>query len=288
MVGIIQLANGAVDDIAMAPYSGKQTGEHALLRELLSSFHCGDVVLGDSYYASFFLIAKLLEMGVDGVFPLHHARHCDFRKGQRLGKKDHLIEWKKPARPQWMDKETYQNFPEKITVRETCISQNRPGFRSQSRVMVTTFLNPKTVSSQDIANLYDHRWLVEVDFRAIKQTMQMDILRCKTPQMVRKEIWAHLLAYNLVRKIMAQAAYRHEKSPRSLSFKLALQVIFSFRQSEIFSASNQDIYEILLQAVAHKKVGSRPGRSEPRKIKRRPKSFPRLQKPRDQYRKKAA
>jgi hypothetical protein len=283
-VAVISLAIGAVLDLAIGAYSGKKTGEHALLRQLLHVFNPGDVVLGDCYYASFFLIATLIQMGVDFVFPMHSARDCDFRRGKRPGKKDHLAQWEKPARPEWMDEETHRHFADSIELREVEISDQRKGFRSKSRIVVTAFLDPVKVSKQDLDMLYDCRWFVEIDLRAIKETMGMDILRCKTPEMVRKEIWAHLLAYNLIRKIMAQAAYRHNKTPRELSFKLTMQLFFAFRQAGILSEKNDVVYEQLLRAIASKRVGNRPNRSEPRMVKRRPKPFPRLQKARSFYR----
>lgn len=288
MVGVISLATGAVLDLAMGSYAGKGTGEHGLLRQLMPVFKAGDIVLGDCYYASFFLIAQLIKLGVDVIFPIHSKRDCDFRRGKRLGKKDHLVEWKKPKRPEWMSKQTYQDFPSYITVRETFTQQHRTGFRSKSRIIVTTFLDAHDVTKDDLSALYDCRWFVEINLLAIKQTMRMDILRAKSPQMVRKEVWAHLLAYNLVRKIMAQSAVQYHKNPRQLSFKLALQIIFAFRQAGLLCEKNPLIYDKILQAIAHKKVGNRPGRSEPRCVKRRPKPFPRLQKPRHHYHKKTA
>lgn len=272
----------------MGPYSGKGTGENALLRQLLTVFEKGDLVLGDCYYASFFLIALLMKIGVDVVLPLHASRHCDFRKGKQLGKKDHLMEWKRPARPEWMDEASYRDFPEKITVRETAIKNERPGFRAKSRIIVTTLLNSSEATKNDLNALYDCRWFVEINLLAIKETLQMGILRCKTPEMVRKEIWAHLLAYNLIRQIMLKSAVKYNKNPREMSFKLALQCIFSFAQVGVFCSGNGDIYEKMLKAIATKKVGNRPGRSEPRKVKRRPKAFPRLQKARQLYHKKGA
>lgn len=283
MVAVISFTMGALLDLAIGAYSGKKTGEHALLRELLHVFSPGDVVLGDCYYASFFLIATLVQIGVDFVFPMHGARDSDFRRGQRLGKKDHLVRWKKPSKPEWMDDESYNNFADYVVVREVEVSNQRKGFRSKSRIVVTSFLNSTEVSKQNLGMLYDCRWFVEIDLRAIKETMGMGILRCKTPEMVRKEIWAHLLAYNLIRKIMAQAAVKHDKTPRELSFKLAMQLIFAFRQAGILSEKSEARYEQLLRAIVSKKVGNRPGRSEPRMVKRRPKPFPRLQKARKFY-----
>lgn len=283
IVTIVAHATGAMLDLAIGPWSGKETGEHALLRKILNVFKPGDVALGDSYYASFFLIAMLIEMNVDAVFPVHGARHNDFRRGKRLGKKDHLVQWRKPARPVWMDKETYDKFPDDITVREVMVNNDSSGFRSRSRIIVTTFLKPKEVSKKELALLYDYRWCVELDLRSIKETMHMGILRGKTPAMVHKEIWAHILAYNLIRKIMAQAAITHDKNPREISFKLALQMIDAFRQAGILSEKNEADYMRILKAICYKKVGNRPGRREPRRIKRRPKAFPRMQKSRNLY-----
>lgn len=283
IVAIISGATGAVLDLAMGPYSGKETGENALLRQIISSFQAGDVALGDCYYASFFLIALLMKRDVQCVFPMHASRDYDFRQGEKLGKKDHIIEWIKPKKPEWMDQEMYDDMPKKLSIRELAIKSDQKGFRSKSLVIVTTFLNEKMVSKEDIAALYFCRWWIELDFRAIKQTMGMDILRGKTPEMVRKEIWVHLLAYNLIRKIMAQAAFVHNKKPRELSFAHALNLIKSFCSARILSENDLKIYYALLKAISQKTVGNRPNRSEPRMVKRRPKSFPRLQKPRQYY-----
>jgi hypothetical protein len=283
IVTVISCATGAVLDLAIGPYSGKQTGEHALLRQLIHVFKKGDVVLGDCYYASFFLIAMLVKMGVDVIFPIHSARDCDFRFGKKLGKKDHVAHWIKPTKPEWMDQETYNNMPENISIREISIKSSRKGFRAKERIIVTTFLDPGYVSKNELEQLYTCRWWIELDLRSIKDTLQMNILRGKTPQMVHKEIWAHLLAYNMIRKIMVEAAYLYNKKPRELSFKLALHVIKSFRESGILSVRDEKIYVALLKSIARKRIGNRPGRQEPRMVKRRPKAFPRLQKSRRFY-----
>lgn len=285
---MVSLASGAVLDLAIGPYSGKGTGEHGLLRQLMHNFNRGDVILGDCYYASFFLMAELMKLGVDAVFPIHSARDCDFRRGRQLGKKDHLVEWKKPAKPAWMDEETYHSYSATITVREVSVSHQQKGGRSTSRVLATTFIDASEVSKEEMSSLYNCRWFVEINLRAIKGTMRMDILRSKTPEMVRKEIWAHLLAYNLIRKIMAQAAVLYNRTPSELSFKLAMQTISAFRQAGILSENNIAVYNELLKAIGYKKVGNRPGRSEPRKVKRRSKSFSLLQKPRASYHQKKA
>lgn len=286
IVTVISCVTGAVLDLAIGPYSGKKTGEHALLRQIMDNFKKGDVALGDCYYASYFLMAALIKMGVDAIFPIHAARDCDFRKGEKLGQKDHIVQWIKPAKPEWMDQETYDNTQAEISIREVSITTVRKGFRSQTRILVTTFLNPAEVSKDDLNLLYSCRWWVELDLRAIKTTLQMEILRGKSPEMVRKEIWVHLLAYNMIRKMMAQAALVHNTKPRELSFKGALHVIRAFRDRGILSECNEKIYTPLLRAIARKKVGNRPGRQEPRVVKRRPKSFARMQKARHLYRNK--
>ena len=150
-------------------------------------------------------------------------------------------------------------------------------------VLVTTFLDAKTIDKTVLSVLYDYRWMVEVSLREIKNIMQMDILRGKTPEMVRKEIWVHLLAYNLIRKIMAQAAFIGDRRPRELSFKLALQSVISFQQKGLLDENNHEIYAKLLKAIIDKPIVKRPGRSEPRVVKRRPKAFPRMTKARELY-----
>ena len=254
----------------------------------MSVFTRGDIVLGDAYYSSFFLIALLMQMGVDVVFPAHGSRGKDFRCGRRMGKGDHLVHWKKPARPEWMDEQTYADFPATIEVRESRVVVQRPGLKTVVGVLVSTLTDVKTVSVSDLAELYGYRWFIEIDFRAIKSVMRMDILRGKTPQMVRKEIWTHLLAYNLVRQLMLDAAIKHNRRPRDMSFKLALQMMAAFLQAGVLSPDNTKNYQRFQQAIVSKRTGVQKRVSEPRAVKRRPKPFPRLQKPRHLYRKECA
>lgn len=284
MVGVISLAGGALLDLAIAPWSGKGTGEHALLRQLMSAFEAGDIVLGDAYYASFFLVALLIERGVDVVFAAGSSRKRDFDAGRRLGQGDHIVDWKKPARPKWMDKETYARFAKTIEVRETRVVLEEPGFKTKTLVLVSTLKDEKAVNPRDLAELYGYRWFIEVDFRSIKTIMQMDVLRCKTPEMVRKEIWAHLLAYNLVRKAMLEAAIVHQRRPRDMSFKLTLQMMGAFLQAGVLSPENTQAYQRFQKAIISKTIGRQKRPSEPRMIKRRAKAFPRLQKSRHLYR----
>lgn len=284
LVALVSLSTGVVLDCAFGSYSGKQTGEHALAREILPNLEKGEVLLGDKYYPSYFLLATLQSLGVDGVFPAHQARHIDFRTGKRLGKKDHLVSWQKPRCPKWMTTEQYESFPDNITIREVQVEQTKPGMRTQTLVLVSTFLDSKSVTKSELSALYDQRWFVETTLKYIKDIMGLDILHSKSPAMVRKEIWSTLLAYNLIRQVMLESAIKHNTTPRQLSFKLALQTLATFELSGALFV-NGEINPRILAIIAHRKVGNRPRRSEPRLSKRRKKAFPRLQKSRQEYKK---
>ena len=277
-VAVISLSVGAVLGAAIGPYAGKETGEHALFRQLLDLYSEGDIFLADRYYCSYYLIAELQKKGVDVIFQIHASRQIDFRKGTSLGENDHIVVWKRPNKKPWMTKEEHQAFPETITVRETNID---------GKVIVSTFLDPIDMTKADIKDLYSDRWSIEVDLCSIKDTMQMSMLRCKTPSMVRKEFYTHLLAYNLIRIVMAQAAKVKKTFPRSISFKGTLQIIESFKPT-ILAATRKDlkdVYRCMLKAIACDPVGHRPGRSEPRAVKQKHKKYDKLQKPRAEYKK---
>jgi hypothetical protein len=279
IAAIVSYATGSILEFAIGAFKGKEASELALIRRFLPTFNQGDVAIADSYYANYFMMAYLIEEKVDFVFPMYHARRYDFRKGMRLGKKDHIVIWKKPEKPDWMDKETYARLPACLKLREVAIERKNKGFRSQSKILVTTFLDAKEVNRENLSELYSYRWHVELDLRSIKDVMHMDILRGKTPEMVHKEIWAHVLAYNLIRTIMAHAAIQFDKHPRQLSFKLTLQLVSSFRDANIL----HEQYYYLLKAIVTREVGNRSGRYEPRRIKRRPKPWDLLLKPRAFY-----
>jgi len=243
-------------------------------------------VVADRYYCSWWLVALLLAVGVDVCFRLHQRRKYDFRRGRRLGRGDHVVSWPKPPRPAWMDEATYAALPDSLEVREIRTVVDNPGFRSREIIIATTLLDAEADPKSDIAELYHQRWHVELDIRAIKQTLRMDILSCKTPEMVRKEIWTHLLAYNLARKVMAQAAVQGKVRPRQLSFAGAVQTLNAFRWALLLREPGGcgGLVAAVLLAVSTHRVGLRPGRVEPRKVKRRPKSYGRMTRPRDQER----
>ena len=196
---LLSLATAMAADLEIGPYSGKETGETALLRKLLGRLESGDILLADCYYCSYFMICLLQELGVDFVVRLHQCRATDFRRGERLGTGDHVVTWIRPPQPKWMDDETYARMPESIAVREVQVHVKQPGFRIASFVVVTTLTDAGTYTAEEIGDLFRKRWLVELDIRALKSTLGIDVLRCQTPETARKEIWVALLAYNLIR-----------------------------------------------------------------------------------------
>ena len=268
MVGVMSLSTGAVLDVAMGPWSGKGTGEHGLFRQLREAFVEGDIMLGDRYYCSYFLIADMLERGVDVLFEQHGTRDTDFRRGRPLGKRDHMVRWSKPkVRPEWMSQEEYHSHPAEITVREVKVGK---------KVLVTTFLGRRETPKAALGELFQQRWHVELDLRNIKTTLGMETLSCKTPDMCEKEMWVYMLAYNLIRLLMAEAALQADVLPRQLSFKHTVQVWIVWSQCQFLTRSAENT-AILFDLIAQKQVGKRPGRVEPRAVKRRPKPYPRLQ-----------
>ena len=263
LVMVICLATGAALDTAIGPHQGKGSGELGLVRRLLDGFNPGEVMLADALYCNYFLIAALMAKGVDVLFEQNGSRITDFRRGQSLGTRDHIVHWPKPAtRPQWMTPEQYDGAPDAITLREVKVAH---------QVLVTTLLDHRRVSKDDLSVLYGRRWNVELDLRNLKTTTGMDILSCQTPQMNEKQLWVHLLAYNVIRLLMAQAACNTNVDPRSLSFKHTLQLWTEWVARGLSSASDR---QRLFTLIAQCKVGRRPGRIEPRMRKRRPKPYP--------------
>jgi hypothetical protein len=286
---LLSLATGGVLDAALGGSKGKLSGEHALLRSLHGRLRPGDIVLADAYYSSFDEVVTLVGMGVDVVMRQVGGRPTDFRRGTRLGREDHLVTWHRHRnRPEWMSREEFAALPRQLPMRELRVRVDRPGFRTRSFVVVTSLVDAGAWPRRDLADLYRRRWHAELDIRSLKQTMGMDVLRCKSPSMIRKEFFAHLLGYNLVRGVMAEAARRHGTSPRDLSLQGARQTLEAFR-GELARAATEASAERLaaatLRAIAYHRVGDRPDRVEPRVVKRRPKAYPRMQVPRQIARK---
>ena len=272
LVGVVCLGSGALLDAASGRYQGKGGDEQSLLRSILDCLEHGEVLLGDAYYATYFLLCALRERGIDAVFEQYGARRrsTDFRRGHRLGSRDHLIVLEKPAiKPDWMSPADYERAPDTVTVRE---------LRTGGKTLVTTLLCPKQVGKSALKRLYHDRWHVELDLRNIKTTLGMDRLSCLSPEMAIKEIWVYLLAYNLIRLMMAQAALLTEQLPRQLSFKHTVQLCIAWNHQ---APTTHDQFQGLLVLIAQQRVGDRPGRIEPRAIKRRPKCYPLLTTPRE-------
>jgi len=262
---------------AIGRYRGKGGDEQTLLRSMLDTLDCGDVLLGDAYYATYFLLCSLRERGIDAVFEQQGARQrsTDFRRGERLGPRDHLIVLAKPKiKPDWMTQADYAQAPDTLAVRE---------LRAGGKTLVTTLLCPKQTPRSALKALYRERWHVELDLRNIKTTLGMERLSCKTPAMAIKEIWVYLLAYNLIRLMMAQAALLAETLPRQLSFKHTVQIWIAWGHCGMGTPPDEKLCGLFV-LIAQQQVGDRPGRIEPRAIKRRPKPFPLLTQPREQAR----
>lgn len=282
---VFSLACGAVVGLGTCRYAGKGQSDLGLLRTLLDVFRPGDVMLADRLMCAWTEMVMLQLRGVDCVCRFTSHRKADFRLGRRLGEGDHVVVWPKPPKPRTIDREAYAALPASLTVRECRVRVDRPGFRVRTLIVATTLLDPKEVPKNELAQLYRARWHGELDLRSLKQTLQMDVLRCKTPELVRKELWTHILAYNLIRTVMAQAATRHGVEPRSISSKGAAQTLEAFQpvialRGEDDAAFRRAVYDQLLAAIAGHRVGDRPDRYEPRRRKRRPKPYDRLMKPR--------
>jgi hypothetical protein len=276
-VALICLGSGALLDAATGPCEGKGGDEQTLLRGMLDTLVADDILLGDAFYPTYFLLCELVRRGVDGVFEQYGARKrsTDFTTGKKLGARDHLVVLEKPKkRPDWMSPQAYAQAPDTLTVRE---------FEAGGKIMVTTFLDPKTAPKNKLKVLYKQRWNVELDLRNIKTTLGMARLRCKSPDMVIKELWVYLLAYNLIRLLMAQAALLADQIPRQLSFKHTVQVWLSWYRRGGATTDGVCLHAVLV-LIAEPRVGLRPGRIEPRALKRRANAYPLLTKPRKQAR----
>jgi len=288
IVVVFSLAVGTVLEAVLAKYQGKETGENSLFRTLHPLLRQGDVVLADRYFSGWFDLALLQQRGVHSVVRKHQLRATDFRTGQRLGRDDHLVRWNKPQRPTWMSREQYDALPAFLTLREVRVRVQQKGFRTREVIVVTTLLDADRYSAAAIATLYRRRWQAELNLRSLKIVMQMDQLRCKKPHRVRNEFYMHLVAYNLIRKVMTLAAAKVGVEPWTVSFKGTLQTLARMAPLLDTNVSIAIWCDALLKAVATHVVGDRPDRFEPRLRKRRPKPYKHLRMPREFYKKQVA
>lgn len=276
LLAVTDLCSGSVLDIAFGRFMGKGSDEQSLLRSISDVFESGDIVLGDAFFPTYLFIAEMLEKGVDILMEQHGGRRrvTDFKDGVLLGQRDHIIEiFKPPKKPDWIEQSRFDELPETIAVRE---------FKAKGKIMVTTLMEEKTHPKHLLFALYKRRWEIETNLNQIKTILGMNILSCKTPEMIAKEIWVYILAYNLIRLLMSQSAFMTGLRPADLSFKHCLQLWLNYLQQ--MATMDEHTLGLLLILMAQQRVAKRPGRIEPRALKRRPKAYPMLMKPRPESR----
>ncbi len=281
MAGLFSLASGALLVNAVGPH---REHEGSLFRRLWFTLKKGDVILGDRLYCSWCEMAALGQRGIDSVVRLHQFRPTDAR-GQRLGEGDRLVRWERPKTcPKTWSREDFALLPAELSVRLITIKITAPGFRPEEITLATTLVDPELYPADTLRALYARRWDIELHFAQLKTTLQMDTLRCQSPQMIEKELEIHLIAYNLVRSLMQKAAQLHHVPLGRLSFKASLDFLrhaaAAIQASARTPRKQQALIDDLLAAIAREQVPKRPGRSEPRARKRRPKNYQLLTKPR--------
>jgi len=288
IVVVFSLAVGTVLEAAIGQYKGKQTGENSLFRTLHDLLAKGDVLLADRYFSGWFDLALAVERGVDVVVRKHQLRRTDFRTGVRLGREDHIVCWPKPQRPKGMSREIYRALPQCLRLRELRVHVKQRGFRTRTLVVVTTLRDPVAYTAGDIGDLYRRRWDAELHLRSLKAVLQMDHLRCKTPHRVRNEFWMHLLAYNLIRRVMAMAALQSGVHPWQVSFKGTLQTLSQFLPLLGSAVGLTETCQAMVNCIAAHVVGNRPDRYEPRVRKRRHTEYDLMNRPRAEYKRQMA
>ena len=269
LVGIISLTTGSIIDVNIGTFGGKGTGERMLLLDMLHHFKKGDIILADALYSTYTLLSFAIDKGIDIVFVQNGSRtkKVDFSTGEILGRNDHIITFKKPRiKPDWMTAKEFKELPKELKIRE---------IKTKNKILITTFLSKKKTSIKTIKNLYKERWHIEVDFRNIKTTLGLHSFKCKSPKMVKKEMWIYFLAYNMIRSLMLDSALYNKMLPRKISFKNSLQLYLHYLENH-----TQISYEKLLKLIAKKVIGDRGGRIEPRALKKRPNAYSLLMKPR--------
>ena len=239
-------------------------------------------MLADRYFCSFFMLAILKSRGVDVCMRLHQRRKSDMSKVRWLGENDYIDTWHKPDKAKWMSQELYDSLPEKMEIRIVSFDRKSKG-KSEQLNVVTTLTDHQEYPAKEIGNLYGYRWHVELDIFSIKQTLNLNHMRCKSPDMIRRELWVTLLAYNMVRVACAQAAFEYDKLARQMSFTIACNALISQWVWTYRPDLRPELHRHALKQIAYNEVGARPGRIEPRVIKRRPKRYTLMTKPRHEH-----
>ncbi len=286
LVALFDLIAGAVVHLAMSPLSVAET---VLFPQLWDALEPHDIVVGDRNFCSYPNIALLQRRGVFSLFRLNPHREDDIRRGRHLGYCDRLVRWVKGAKPKWLSPEEFDAVPGELIVRLFKFHCQVPGWRVKVVLAATTLLDPRAYPRRDLANLFLRRWNVETDLRHLKTTMQMEFLRTKSPAMVQREVWAHLLAYDLIRTLMWESAKKgRHLDPLTLSLKGTIQAMTSLWPFTAAATCHRDLtasFDDLLRAIRYQKISPRPHRVEPRVRKRRPKNYKLMLKPRQEYRK---
>lgn len=282
-VCLTSMVTGLLTDMTLGPYAGKQSGETALLWQMLERLEPGDTLVADCFYCTYWIVAACNRRGVNIVMKNHDKRHDDPRGATRINKHQRIAVWLRPSCPEWMSEEEYAACPTRIEIRLVDVIIGQPGFRSKKYTIATTILDTDVFTRDWITNVYRSRWLVELDIRTIKCSLDMDTVRAKTPEMVRTEIWSCLLAYNLIRMKMLQSCAAHGRMPRTLSFATTQQLLANNWLMAIVGLT-AELIELGQRTSASQFVGTRPDRVEPRANKRRPKLLALLRKPRPQAR----
>ncbi len=287
LLGLFSLASCALIGFAKATLNAN---ESALLYTLKELFKAGDVIVGDRIYCSYVNINWLSALGVDVVFRKHQSRNSEKCKTKRLGKNDRLVYWSKPqsrAAHSGLTRKLWETLTQTLCVREVRFNIEQKGHRTKEIIIVTTLLDPVEYPVEELAELYLKRWRIELWFDDIKTSMQMDVLRCKTPEMIEKELLVHMIAYNMVRIVMQTAATLHGHAPETMRFKGTVDRIKQWAWPMIVAQNanqRERLHSKLLVSIAEDPVISRPNRYEPRVVKRRAKAYDSMKKPRQQYR----
>jgi hypothetical protein len=267
--------------------ASKKSHELPLLRKQSDTFKEDDIFLGDKGFCSFYDVSWLRDKGVDSVVTLARRKPVSGSKAiKKLGENDLLIKWKKPAYQKKCaySREEWEKLPDELVLRQIKVVVAVPGFRVKEFYIVTTLLDDQEYPIEDLAELYLRRWDVELFFRDIKTTMGMDILRCLSPDMVRKEVLMHFIAYNCIRRLMYEAAEEASLEVREISFKGSLQALLSWEphlnNATAGMKERRKMRNDLYEAISNNTILQRPGRREPRCVKRRPKPYQLMTKPR--------
>jgi hypothetical protein len=285
IVALMSLATGMLMQWNVGPWRSSELG---LLQALWDLFKPGDVLLGDRGFSTWGLLAQCLQRDLHAVFRVRGKLRKDFRRGRRLSKDERRVTWSKPSqRPRTIGKGEWKKLPDQLTLRLVRCAMDIPGFRTRQVTLVTTLLDPDKYPPAALSRLYFRRWAMELTLRNLKTTLQMEHLSCKNPENLKREIHIHFLVHNLVRRLMLEAARRHQARLERISFAGSLAVARRYGEALLQARSKKQRSALsaeLLRVIAADLLPDRPGRREPRAVKRRPKPYPRLMRHRSRFR----